>query len=415
MTERVPLRNQDLVSPGGPSLVAIEPYVQTYPWGSVSEMAEFLQVEPTGGPMAEAWFGVHPSGPAVVRDDPQRRSLAELLVSRNQKMEFLLKVLSIAAPLSLQLHPTIDQARAGFADENRRGIPIADASRVFRDQNHKPELICALTELDALCGFREIADSVALLGEIGGHVATAIIELLRGGAGIRDILRRLLTSGDPLLGTGSVARLTSLSEFLEGATRAANRPHPAPHELALEWIQKLGNTYPGDGGVVVAALMNCVRIQPGEALFLAAGNLHAYLRGFGIEIMANSDNVVRGGLTSKHIAVDALTELVDSDPTPVPVVRAEWSRLVGGAAVERWPVPVRDFSLIRVTVARNESGTLKVGGHPFVVLCSTGEVTLSTNSEALSIGRGHAAYVAPEQDLSFSGYGEGFVATSAQT
>ena len=390
----------------GSRIIPIDAFIQPYAWGSATQLAEFLEVPPTGSPMAEAWFGVHPAGPSSVADDPERRTLADVLRSNGQELSFLLKVLSIAAPLSLQLHPTTDQARAGFADENRRGVELHDPLRVFRDENHKPELICALTELDALCGFRARGETIDLLETIGGELAGTVARQLRAGDELRDLVRRLL------LPVQSVTDRQRFDSFVAGAVAAGEREPDPERRRGLRWIGTLGANYRYDGGVVVASLLNCVRLQPGEALFLDAGNMHAYLHGLGVEIMANSDNVVRGGLTTKHIAIDVLTELVDVSPSRIPLVTAKHTLLPGGATVETWPVPVRDFSLARVTVGPETPGELTLGRFPAILLCSEGSISISTDSGVISIEKGRSVYVAPSQDLSFAGRGEFFVASS---
>jgi mannose-6-phosphate isomerase len=207
------------------SLLPLTPFVQSYAWGSCSALAEFLRIAPTGTPMAEAWFGVHPAGPSTVAVDGADRSLADLLDGSGIRMPFLLKVLAIAAPLSLQLHPTLEKAQTGFDEENRRGIPLTDPTRVFRDANHKPELICALTELDALCGFRSPTEAVELLRAVGGRPAERVVHEIQLGTATRDIIRRLLTPGDELLGRGEgdrvvVSGTSAAVGFLAGDARS---------------------------------------------------------------------------------------------------------------------------------------------------------------------------------------------------
>ena len=372
--------------------------------------------------MAEAWFGVHPSGPSTVSVDGVDVALASFLGDATT-MSFLLKVLAIAAPLSLQLHPNLEQAAAGFARENRRGVALSDSGRVFRDANHKPELICALTVIDVLCGFRTRSEALQFLDALSGPTTTRLANEVRKGVETRDIIRKLLTATDPLLGVTTQERLLATNDLGERAGRLADRADcPESLRLGAEWLVKLAQAYPGDGGVAVAVFLNCVRVRPGDALYLAAGNMHAYLHGVGIEIMANSDNVVRGGLTPKHIDVDVLTELVDTEPSTVPLVKAFRSRLAGGARTEYWPVPVKDFSLLRVAVSDGETGILTIGNRPSVVLCSSGHVRLRGSRGADSSGietactltKGQAVYAAPSQALHVSGYGEVFVAGSGE-
>ena len=408
------------------SIRLIEPYVQTYDWGSYEALATFLGRAPTGDPMAEAWFGAHPGGPSrVVCPRPESEtggeiSLAELLASdpehwlgaNSKELSFLLKVLAIGRPLSLQMHPTLDEARSGFEDEERRGVSRSDATRVFRDSNHKPELICALSEIDALCGFRPIVDSIEFLSLLGGWIAEHFVAHLQNGFPVRDLIGRTLSTSDDIVGATFLARTASIGELVQRADGLLLATCPPKFRLAAIWLARLGRQYPDDGGVAVSALLNCVRLNPGESLFLDAGNMHAYLSGLGVEIMANSDNVVRGGMTSKHVDVDVLTRLVDTDPIGDPVIRADRSTLDGGASLERWPVPVPDFSLCRVRVDPQKPGNLPCCPNLRIVLCSEGSVTVSAAETALTLTKGQAIVSAAATELVISGYGECFVASS---
>ena len=182
----------------GHPLLRIEPFVQHYDWGSYDLLPNFLGSTPTGEPMAEAWFGTHPSGPSPVEGG---RSLSEVTAEdqpgwfgpNTHDLSYLLKVLAIARPLSLQMHPTLADARIGFDEENRRGVPITDGARVFRDPNHKPELICALTTVDALCGFRVVSESIDFLGLLGGWIADRLIEALKADVPLRTLVARSLS------------------------------------------------------------------------------------------------------------------------------------------------------------------------------------------------------------------------------
>ena len=405
----------------GSSLLPVSPFVQPYAWGSIDALADFLQMEPNGKPMAEAWYGVHPGGPSTVVVDGVVVTLTELVrrdpahwfgTERSQPgMSFLLKILAIDAPLSLQLHPTIEQARAGFAEENGRGVDPADPRRVFRDENHKPELICALTELDALCGFRPTADSIEFLTVLGGALAERMVRAITAGVSTREIVLRALTPDDELVGAIPDERVAATDELVSRADAALGSACPERFCLAASWIATLGRTYRGDGGVAVAALLNCVRLEPGQALFLPAGNMHAYLRGLGVEIMANSDNVVRGGLTPKHVDVETLSRLVDTTPNDVKPMDPTRSAMAGGARLEEWSVPVADFALSRVSVAGSGTGSLSIGAGPAIVLCAEGSVVVSSNGSSATVAKGVALVAPARATLGFSGYGECFIAT----
>ncbi len=406
----------------GHHLLRLSPCLKSYDWGSYDALPAFLGIEPTGEAVAEAWFGTHPLGPcpvASVDGDAGDLSLAEVTArdpafwfgAGNREMSFLLKVLAIGRPLSLQMHPNLVEARRGFDEENRRGIPVSDPTRVFRDANHKPELICALTEIDALCGFRPTADSIELLTLLSGRIGEGFVHALNAGMSIKTLVRRSLSPTDELVGATIAARSAAIAELVECADRVVSRGCPEKYRLAATWIARLGRQYPTDGGVAVAALLNCVRLNKGEALFLDAGNMHAYLRGLGVEIMANSDNVIRAGMTSKHIDVDVLTRLVDTDPIAEPVTVARRSTLMGGAEWETWVVPVPDFSLSRVKVRSDNPEALPDAPGIRVALCSEGSVTVTGSGSTVILRKGQALVSPASAALTISGDGEAFFAS----
>ncbi len=251
--------------------------VQDYPWGDTEFIPRLLGTEPDGSPHAELWLGTHRNGPALLDDGTPLREVAG-------ELPYLLKVIAAAEPLSLQVHPNAEQA----ADGHRRGI--------YADPHAKPELLCALTRFEALCGVRPVDATVALLADLG---ARQLAEVVIGG-GPRAAMRALyLGELDP--------------EPTIDACAGSARPEAV-------WVRRLADRYPGEASVVVTLLLNLVVLQPGEALHLTAGNLHAYLGGAGIELMGPSDNVVRGGLTRKPVDHDELRRIVDLTPLPHPVM-----------------------------------------------------------------------------------------------
>jgi mannose-6-phosphate isomerase len=251
--------------------------VQRYAWGDTQFLPTLLGVEPDGEPWAELWLGTHPSGPATLDDG---RPLANVA----GQLPYLLKVLAAAEPLSLQVHPNAEQARQGFD----RGI--------YADPHPKPELLCALTEFDALCGIRPVDATLALLEELGA----------------RELASTLAASGPG----GALAALYTGTIDSRPVIDACERSERAEATVASQ----LAGRYPDDPSVVVTLLLNHVRLAPGEALQLGAGNRHAYLRGAGIELMGPSDNVVRAGLTEKPVDVDELLRIADPTPLVDPVM-----------------------------------------------------------------------------------------------
>lgn len=250
---------------------------QHYPWGTYEQIPRFLGLEPDGKPWAEYWLGTHPNGPATTENGSPLSSLTG-------ELSYLLKLLSAQQPLSLQTHPNREQAQQGF------GLGK------FADPNPKPELLCAITEFTALCGFRPIADSVTLLTKLGlDNVAQQLVE-----EGLRHLV------------TGLYHRIIDSQPIVSACEESDLRE--------AQLITKLHAMHPDDPSVAVSLLLNLVTLQPGQALRLDAGNLHAYVSGTGIELMAASDNVVRGGLTNKPVDVDLLLEIIDTNALHDPVL-----------------------------------------------------------------------------------------------
>lgn len=317
--------------------------VRPYAWGSPTAIPHLLGVEPTGEPQAEMWMGAHPGAPSrtargtlaeVIDADPERELGKETVARFGPRLPFLLKILAAGAPLSLQVHPDLEQAREGYDDEERRGVPIDAPHRNYKDANHKPELICALTEFDGLCGFREPAHAAELLAALGVDSLKPYVDLLGAHpeeAALREVLTAIL-SADRADMARTVAEATAACARLGG--------DHAPYA-------DLAHHFPGDPGVIAAMLLNHVRLQPGEALFLGAGVPHAYLDGLGVEIMANSDNVLRCGLTPKHVDVPELLRVVRFEAGDPGVLRPE----AAPDGEEVYETPIDEFRLSRYVLA----------------------------------------------------------------
>ncbi|PRB15126.1 mannose-6-phosphate isomerase, class I [Microbacterium sp. MYb62] len=361
-----------------------------YAWGSDTLLAALEGRTPTGVPEAEVWFGDHPGDPADVVEGGTLDQIT------GGTLPYLLKLLAAGRPLSIQVHPTIEQARAGWARES--GLAADDPQRNYRDDNHKPELLVALSErFESLSGLRPVRDSLALL------------ETLDDTEGVGELRARLSADGDALRDVigwvlGGTAQ-RAVDEIIAAVVDAA-RSDVGEWRTTLRAIAGVAQTYPGDPGVVVALLMNHVVLHRGEGVFLRAGLLHAYLSGLGVEIMAASDNVLRGGLTPKRIDVPELLAILDTTPGEVPVLRPSRDE-----AVTPYPVPVPDFSLRRIVVIDGAPVTCEVTG-PTMVLATGGEVSVATTGgEAIAVAIGTAAFVgADEPSFTVAGAGEVFVA-----
>ncbi|SDK29607.1 mannose-6-phosphate isomerase, class I [Nonomuraea jiangxiensis] len=371
--------------------------VRPYDWGSVTALPELFGTEPTGRPQAELWMGAHPGDPSTVDGTPLDRliagdptgTLGERAATRfGPVLPYLLKVLAIERPLSLQVHPTSEQAAAGFAEENARGIALDDFARTYKDSSHKPEMVCAITPFHGLCGFREPAATAALLERLGLPDLRPWIDTLRTlepGAALRAVFSSMLDD--------------------------ASRPLRAQVERALLDLGPLGRdgddlavhadiarACPGDPGVVAALLLHHVTLLPGQALYLGAGVPHAYLGGIGVEIMANSDNVLRCGLTTKHIDVPELMRVVDFTPGDPFLVRPE----DGGPGEHHYRPPVPEFALTRYDLGAGNTHTIP-GGEPQIVVCIEGEARLGAE---LTLRPGESAFVpaaAPPTSLTGKG------------
>jgi mannose-6-phosphate isomerase len=372
--------------------------VRHYPWGSRTVIPELLgEPSPADEPYAELWMGAHPDAPSVlsngtsldkaIEDQPDALLGPEVRERFGTRLPFLLKVLAADKPLSLQAHPTPEQAQAGFAAEEAAGVPRDDATRTFKDPFHKPELLLALTPVEALCGFRPVEESLHCLAKLQvPELKPTIAALARGG------LRAAIPQ---LLALSAETRSVLVSAVADAAARFV-AAHDPEFINTYRWAASLAETYPGDPGVVISLMCNHLKLSPGEAVFLPAGNLHAYLSGAGVEVMASSDNVLRGGLTGKHVDLAALIEVLDFTDGRVPVI----SPVLGPGGL-RYPVPVEDFDLTRVQLDQG-SGSLTTPG-PQVLLCTEGTAGLTSPEGSVTLRKGESAFVPAGAPVDASG------------
>ena len=301
--------------------------VQEYAWGSFTAIAELLgNGSPSKTPQAELWMGAHPKAPSMVKCDGNWISLLELIEGNpkhilgekvaekfDNSLPYLFKVLAAAKPLSIQAHPSIDQAKQGFERENRQGIPLDAYNRNYKDDNHKPECICAMTLFWALNGFRKISAIVGLMEKICPQGLKKQLDTLRGQQSpieLKNFFQTLMTMNHK--------RQTKII-----AHAVSNAKKFTDDDPAYKWMIDLHKEYPSDIGVFSPILLNLICLEPGQAMFLPAGELHAYLDGVGIELMANSDNVLRGGLTPKHIDMPELLNVLNFEEREVNIVETK--------------------------------------------------------------------------------------------
>ena len=376
---------------------------QDYAWGSPSAIPVILGAAATSDPVAELWMGAHPSAPSsaitkdgqvplgdLVRDAPEDLLGPAVQARFGPALPYLLKVIAADAPLSLQVHPRIDQAEAGFDAEEAAGIPIASPDRSYKDRNHKPELLYALTPFDALCGFRSPVQAAGLL-DLEAPLA-------------RDLRALLVSDRDPI--RAAVTRLLdqaqrpSPAEVDEVVRACSDQPALTPDPDAYRTVALLAESYPGDPGVIMSLLLNHVTLQPGEAIFVPAGAVHSYLQGVAVELQSSSDNVLRAGLTPKHLAIAELLATIDCSAGPPRRIVPEE---VDASLVFR--APVDDF-VLAVTTLDGDAGHALPGTGPRILLCLDGELTVASTEESLVLRRGATAFVpAAEGALTVSGQG----------
>jgi mannose-6-phosphate isomerase len=369
-------------------LVRISGEIKNYPWGSKNLIQDHFGLGAANESVAEVWFGTHDGGQSKLLSSGL--SLAEAI---GAKLSFLVKFLAADSPLSIQVHPNSSQAKAGFAKENAAGLDLTDPKRNYQDDSHKPEILIALSPFEALCGFRPRAEvqeiflafseSEARFGELAALAAT--------NATIEEIFTELLE--DHLL----AERFSSTIEALDADSLA---------EQARILVIGLLEKYPGDTGALVAVLLNHVRLSAGEAIYLPAGNLHAYLSGLGLEVMAASDNVLRGGLTSKHIDKAELRQIADFSELTNPVVITK--KLAEGLV--EYPVAASEFRVYRAQITgTNLLADLDLPAGA-VVVCVSGEVAIGTSLEEREVlKKGDVVFVSEAKKFSLSGSGEVFV------
>jgi mannose-6-phosphate isomerase len=332
------------------------------------------------------------------------------------RLPFLMKALAAAEPLSLQVHPTSDRARAGYAAENAAGVPIGDPRRSYQDEFHKPELVYALTRFEGMAGFRDVAKSSEILRLFDLPWLDSVADDLHAGPPA-ETLHAVVTA---MLATGGDVLADRLVDLGKAACAAEERAHRSrlpgvrrsrertsvEREAVRVFAQTaaLADRYPADPGVLVTLLLNHVVLSPGEAMFLDAGVIHAYTSGFGVEIMASSDNVVRAGLTPKHVDVAELLDIADFRPVPPPTV----APASAGRAVVSFEPPVTDFAL-HVVAAPSEA--LPAAG-PRMVLGLDGEMRLASADGELPVRRGEAVFV-PDRTGPIRLTGAGRVAVGA--
>ncbi len=393
-------------------MLRLEGVAQHYAWGSVDDIPSLLGWDITGEPFAEYWLGSHNIAPAItaygnldqlLRDHPEMVGESNL-EAYGLKLPFLLKVLSAKHALSLQVHPTRSQAIEGFLRENEAGVPIDAPHRIYSDDWPKPEMIVALGPFDALVGFREPRQTARLFAQLGvegelisdikllaeEHDTGVLAEVFLGLLDLRD-------RADCLIDTVVSAAAKHSND--EGSFGDFSRTAVELHDL-----------FPGDSGVLAALLMNRVALEPGEGCYIAPGQVHAYLHGTGIEVMAASDNVIRGGLTHKHIDINEIANIGDFEPSRPAVAKPVAVRV----GVERYESRCEEFVVWRIDT-REVAGAIVLPGEfsPRIIIVVEGVLSVVTSGQAMVLSKGESAFLsASEVVAEAAGDAVAFIATS---
>lgn len=362
--------------------------IKNYDWGSKELVPDYFGLDRPTEPIAEIWFGTHPLG------ESESIGTGELLSEAlGKKLSFLVKFLSAERALSIQVHPNSQQAKDGFHFEQAQGIPIDDPKRNYKDESHKPEALIALTVFRALCGFRPSSDLLRIFTEFGKTEPEfeLLAAKLSEGAPLESIFEFLIANKELAFRfTESVD--TSQSDAIANKSRSL--------------VKELLTQYPGDTGALVALMLNEVYLEPGEAIYLPAGNVHAYLSGLGLEVMASSDNVLRSGLTTKHVDVSEVLKQADFSELTQPKVRSV--KLAEGLI--EYPVACSEFRVYRAEVSgKSLLADLDLPASAMVV-CTQGEVAVSTSlDEREVLAKSEVLFASGARKLSLAGSGTAFI------
>jgi mannose-6-phosphate isomerase len=383
----------------------LENTVQHYDWGSLRMIPELLGEENSAMiPWAELWMGIHPGAPSICIDEEKNRKISLVdLIKENPafflgdetimafgNLPFLYKVLSADKPLSIQAHPNLEQAKTGFERENKAGIDIKASNRNYKDANHKPEIMCALSPFTAMCGFREITKIEKLLGVLDCGALDIPLAALKNSSidgGLKGFLGALFS-----MNTENRKLLTDT--MLENGRNFAlkNENYKTEFDLCVQFARM----YPEDPSIIAPLYLNVIELKPGEAIFLSAGILHAYVHGLGMELMANSDNVLRGGLTSKYIDAEELKKVLMFKPFMPEILKpADESASIYDRSEYVYKTECKDFELKYV---QNKSGSVNyINASPSIIFVTRGNLTMhdAETNKKLILHRGESAFAAP--------------------
>ena len=374
--------------------------IQEYAWGSHSAIAELLGLaQPSTEPQAELWLGAHPKASSQIFYNKKWVSLKEMIEKYpveflgekiyrkyGSSLPFLFKVLAAAKPLSIQAHPNQSQALEGFQKENKLEIAMSAFNRNYKDDNHKPECICALTPFWALNGFRKISDIISLMGKVCSPGLSDILQDFKADqrpAGLKFFFQKLMS-------LNQADRQKLIPQTIQNAERLAEK------DIIFSWMIKLNKQYPNDIGVLSPILLNLICLEPGQAMFLPAGELHAYLDGLGIELMANSDNVLRGGLTPKHVDIPELMKVLNFSERKIEILTPLQRKTGEGVYLTK----ADEFELLVINLEKGQILEESDRQGVEILLCVQGEAIISKKKENLPAPKG-ASFLIPASVSSY--------------
>jgi len=370
--------------------------IQKYKWGSLTAIPELIGTQPSDTPCAELWMGAHPKASSrvfvekewillydLIKKNPEE-ILGKFIAEKfNNRFPYLFKVLAAASPLSIQAHPSKEQAAAGFKRENKLKIPFNAGNRNYKDANHKPECICAITPFWALNGFRPVSEILLLTEKINSSNLNLLLNILRDqpdNKGLKQFFYSLMTMDEN--------QKKHMIEDIVQYAGSVSDSNPVFQDV-FQWIIKLFQAYPFDIGVLFPFFLNLICLKPGQAMFLPAGELHSYLDGLGLELMANSDNVLRGGLTPKHIDISELLKTLNFTSRnieilqPVPV--SDYESVYSSAAQE--------FILSVISVNQNMKNVILINSGVQILFCISGKVRVLEKNFSMDIQKGESVLV----------------------
>ncbi|PCJ62923.1 MAG: mannose-6-phosphate isomerase, class I [Planctomycetota bacterium] len=384
------------------TIYKLENTIQEYAWGHTKHIADLLGIEnKSNKPLAELWMGAHPKAPSKFVDASAFKSdlfqlinnnptevLGKTIMKRFGRLPFLFKVLAAGSPLSIQAHPNLKQAKVGFERENKLGIALDAFNRNYKDDNHKPELMCALTTFKALNGFRPIEEIEKLLSPAKKDIPTRIWNKIEDHD--PQCLKELFTF---LITMEKEVKTSFLNEIIKISLENKDQ------DPGYDWVLKLNSTYAGDIGIVCPLILNLIELEPGEAVFLDAGRLHSYLEGLGVELMANSDNVLRGGLTPKFVDVIELLSILEFDVSKISKVK-----VMGNDVENQYPKFTDEFQLSLIDINQDKTFTSRVIHEPSIFICINGQGTFKSDDNSFEFKKGDSFFASFETyQLNISG------------